>query len=47
MPDEVLILGATGRTGRGVAQRLDRAGASLALFGRNGGSVRLDRRVGD
>jgi hypothetical protein len=35
MPDEVLILGATGRTGRGIAQRLDRAGVSIALYGRD------------
>ncbi len=35
MPDEVLILGATGRTGRRIAQLLDQAGAPVALYGRD------------
>jgi short subunit dehydrogenase-like uncharacterized protein len=35
MPDQVLILGATGRVGREVATRLDAAGVTLALFGRD------------
>lgn len=35
MFDDVLILGATGRTGRWIAQRLDQAGVSLALYGRS------------
>jgi short subunit dehydrogenase-like uncharacterized protein len=35
MSDEVLILGATGRTGRGIAKLLDAAGVPLALYGRD------------
>jgi short subunit dehydrogenase-like uncharacterized protein len=35
MANEVLILGATGRVGREVARRLDAAGVTLALFGRD------------
>ncbi|MBO0767137.1 MAG: hypothetical protein J2O48_00495 [Solirubrobacterales bacterium] len=33
--DEVLILGASGRTGRAIAARLDAAGVPLALYGRD------------
>ncbi len=31
---EVMILGATGRTGRAIAARLDASGTQLVLFGR-------------
>jgi short subunit dehydrogenase-like uncharacterized protein len=35
MSHEVMILGASGRTGRAVAERLDAAGVELALYGRD------------
>jgi NADPH:quinone reductase-like Zn-dependent oxidoreductase/short subunit dehydrogenase-like uncharacterized protein len=39
MSHEVMILGASGRTGRAIAQRLDRAGVSLTLHGRDQGRL--------
>ncbi len=38
---EVMILGATGRTGRAIAARLDTSGTPLVLFGRD--RQRLER----